>query len=200
MKDSLTSFNAADFSQRYRGVFGWLAEPDKPRVLVQITNIKNNQVIFQTSKSADWFAYGDQGVVFEFLPVTRGYIPTKAGVYFIWRHPARQWQRGISEHNHAIQRLSPNGLINVPVNLATISTLFEKKITYEASVMGFLEKKERVCALSSHFAIRDKVFTFMGKDAGTVEDLTTIVPNNIIKQEVQDLLNRNGWLAPFVVK
>lgn len=197
MRDSLTSANRTDFSQRYKGVFGWLLKDNQERVLVHITDVQPNQVIFQTSKSAGYFAFSDQGVVFEFLPVTRGFIPTDGGVYLLQRHPARQFQRGISEHNTQIYQLTERRFEQPRMDIQLLSNVFEKPITYRENVEKYLDKSSNVCALSIHFAIKKEELYFMNRLAGKVVDRTTIEPMDLIRQELQDLINRNVWLSPF---
>lgn len=198
MIDTLTAQNRNDFSQRYRGAFGWLVKEDSARKLVHITDVQADRVIFSTSEDSGFFALSNKGVQFEFLPVTRGFIPTKKNVYLLNRHPARQFQRGISEGNTTLSVVLNRGNAIYPtlLNLEGLSQVFEHPISYKESVTKYLEQDDPVCALSLHFAIAGKNLYFLGRPAGSVEK-TTITPMTLIKQELQDLINRNKWLFHF---
>jgi len=200
MKDTLTQFNSQDFNQRYRNCFGWLEKSDNEKVLVQITGVTSKQATFNTIKSTGYFVYSDQNVMFEFLPVTRGFIPTKDKVYLLTRIPARQFQRGISEGNTAIQSLNGRGLQAEGVFLPTLYSIFVEPISYEESFKAFMGKTNSA-ALSLNFALTKTTLYFMSRVAGSFDYKTkTITPVEIIRQEVQDLISRSPWLENLRVQ
>lgn len=202
MRDTLTSLNRGDFTQRYRGGFGWLLRENGTKVLVHITEVDQNKVLFDTSKESGFFAFTDKGVEFEFLPITRGHIPTEDGIYLCQRHPARQFQRGISEGNTQLFKFNNRGSFSTcAVSLEHLSAIFERPIPYEESVKKYLDnKKQMACALSLHFAINGDNFFFMTRQAGKVVNRTTLTVPDLIRQEVQDLINRNTWLSSFTLE
>ncbi len=199
MKDTPTRANAQDFSQRYRNCYGWLEKSPTEKVLIQITGVDTNQVTFNTVKSKGFFAYCDKNVIFEFLPVTRGFIPTKDQVLLFTRIPARQFQRGISNGNTAVQVLSGRGFLTTDLSLELLHNAFVEPVSYEESFKTF--DKASCVALSLNFALTKTNLYFMNRQAGSFDYKTkTITPVEIIKQEVQDLITRSPWLANLNVK
>lgn len=175
-----------DFSQRYCDTYGWLIQGDKRR-FIYVESITENKIYFNEGNDVEYFVYTDSNTTFEFIPVDRGWFNTNTGdALFLYRCPARQWKRGISNNNTAI--ISYRNLL-LEVNYSTLSSVFNddfEKNNYP--------KEFKTGALSKHFCFdpynRLLLYT---NHVGDVVDNTIIVSNKLFLQEITDLVNRNEW-------
>jgi hypothetical protein len=186
MKDSLTSTNAADFSQRYTGTYGWL-HLDNKRDFVYVSDVNRRACYFNKGTDVAYHANADVGVIFEFIPVDRGWFNAVDGnVYFLQRRPARQFKRGIADTNTLIYN---EKLSNVGISYKILSTIF---------VDGFdnwqFKDFSKPQALSKHFAITDKDGTLMLYDTKIGQYKTNIITldSSLFAQELQDTLRRKN--------
>lgn len=191
MRDSLTSDNSRDFIQRYVGTFGWyLDDEKKERVLVYVAGVANNQVRFTNARGAEYFAKADAGVQFEFIPVNKGWFNTTVGLYYLERHPERQWHRGIHPNNTKAFR---GNLLPQPVNFVTISTVFNHGVPLAEAFAKFKSDAAYGVALSNHFAIINAdVYLFRYK-IGVYDKVSGVIKlkEKLVLQELSDVIKRN---------
>lgn len=192
MLDTLTSENHRDFNARYRGTYGWLVDENKVKTFVYISNVNADEVTFTTMEGGRYHAYADKEVMFEFLPVTRGWFRGKSGnKYLLTRRPARQWHRGICANNTSI--LMFNEVFNKPTY-----------IDFGSVVMGDIFNKNKdaekyVCAnneiFSKQFAIFNGQLFFFERVIGMYKDNTIALSEeaSFLKQELQDIAKRNEY-------
>lgn len=199
MLDTPTVRGIRDFSQRYNHTFGWLIQENKKN-LVYISEIKDTQVSFQTTDETVWYANCDANVMFEFIPVVRGFKPTTKGIFFLHRIPARQWQRGISTSNTGIFKLT-TGWVSIPLNLESMGDVFEKTISYEESLGKFFKNPKTSAALNQFFAFCNGYIYFnqsvIGKYDGTKIKLNPLCP---VIQEFTDGLKRAEVIEKFTIE
>lgn len=123
--------NARDWRQRYEGTYGTYVSGDKRLLcrLARITTDGTPTVRFETSTGADFTLVADtEGVEWEFLLPTAGCYNTSKGVLFVTRVAARQFQRGISNHNTIIKLLTAHGTFDpIGVNFQSLSLLKESQ-------------------------------------------------------------------------
>lgn len=203
MIDSPTHDNIADFKQRYQGVMGWL-NPNKPdgRCAVYVSNVNSQKVTFKDAKGNEYYANVNTGVQFEFLPTQRAWYNTKDSVFLVQRIPARQWKRGVCPDNTSIGEVRGGSLYGSPVEIEWRNAAFDVMtavIPYKQAVAEFLAKGRSSVALSKHFTISGSVLFFLNLNAGMFVDNTITLRKDLdmIRQELQDLINRNNY--PFKV-
>lgn len=194
MRDSMTRANAADFRQRYNNTYGFFLNKGE-RNLVYLEHINNSEVTFTDVNGGKYCAYIDSGVEFEFIPVDHGFYNTVKGVRYMYRVPARQWHRGISDHNTALRSMSAHGPIDVlELDLQALHEIFVKGMDIGEAHSKWLEKESKQVALTKHFAVAGNGVWFYGSKVGEFndEDFSIKLTNPIVAQELQDCLNRHG--------
>lgn len=196
MLDSLTSYNAADFRQRYQGTFG-LYPTSKGKILVLVRKVDSKRVMFTDAENTEYFANVDAGVSFEFLPVARGWHNGKKGAVMLQRVPARQWQRGISESN-TVALLPPEhnkgGLKLVSPSFDTLDCVVNPyPLPY--AINEKLTKTRDSVAISKHFCLSGDSLYFFDKIIGSCEGSSIHVTYSPIIQELSDTIRRSS--LPF---
>lgn len=190
MRDSLTGSTAADFRQRYENTYGYyLGEEDK-KILVHVTKVTQREMAFK-SLSGEFVCFANKDVQFEFLPVQRGFVDSSLGLFYFSRHPARQWQRGMSDGNTKLYK-SSNGWATASLTLETLTELLHYPLACADSVAAYFEKKQQHAALSKHFAIIKGLVYFYEVSVGEIDKKHQITLNNtLVLQELSDLLRKN---------
>ncbi len=175
-----------DFNQRYCDTYGWLIQGDRRR-FIYIESITENKIYFNEGNDVEYFVYTDSNTTFEFIPVDRGWFNTNTGdALFLYRRPARQWKRGISNSNTDIISYR-----HVPqeVNYSVLNSVFNadfEKNNYP--------KEFKTGALSKHFCLNpSNILLLYNNPIGNVQDNTIIVSNKLFSQEINDLVTRNEW-------
>lgn len=191
MIDSLTSDNYRDFGPRYSGTYGWLLKDNK-ELFVYLDRVEDSKVYFRDGTKFPFYANADAGIKFKFIPVNKGWFNAADGqTYYLARRPARQWKRGIAPTNTQINRL--DDFREMPVSWEVLSTIFGDnyhQLNYPKAFKG------RSCAISKHFAVgADYTVYFYLQPIGSFnEDTNTFeLQVELVSQELQDLINRNGW-------
>jgi len=198
MLDTLKSSSWTDFKKRYKGTFGFLKMSGRGRELVQILDNNKDIVQFSNIYKDTLCAYADKDVIFEFIPLNRGFVNTIYGVRYTTRVPARQWQRGISPTNTEIFILEEGGLSRNSVNLETVNIVVNKCISFKEAFSSW--DRNKPVALSKHFAISGNKIFFYSKCVGEFEDPKCSILEPVILQEFRDCVIRNGYNLQVVQK
>lgn len=188
MLDTLTSENYRDFSARYANTFGWLV--DGKRQFVHVLRVADERVYFTNATGMEYHAKMDHGVNFEFIPVDRGWFNDINGnPWLLSRVPARQWKRGISETNTMMY--DGHSLRTFHVNYERLSKVFSDKFTE----LNYSKEIKPTGAWSKHFAVTKHGLHFYDQLIGSYNPKTQeiVLTSDIVKQELTDLINRNGW-------
>lgn len=191
MIDTLRSDNAGDFSQRYVDTYGWLFLNGK-KTLVYIVDCSRSRASFTLGASPTFHVNVDSGLEFEFIQVDRGWFNATDGkLYFLQRHPARQFKRGISESN---TQLRDSRLVPLSVTYQILSSIFDPTFDY-------WNKKDLdgTGALSKHFAVINGTIMFYTESIGKYADGTVTMSSTLFQQEFQDLLRRKNIDVKVVV-
>lgn len=175
-----------DFNQRYCGTYGWLIQGNNKR-FIYIESITDQKIYFNEGDDIEYFVHTDSDITFEFIPVDRGWFNTNNGTaLFLYRCPARQWKRGISNSNTEI--IDFNNRCQ-EVNYKVLHSIFN-----EDFVKNNYPKELKVGALSKHFCFNPKGLLLLYNSAiGNIKDNTIVVNNKLFLQEIIDLINRNNW-------
>ena len=209
MLDSPHSYNIADFRKRYRNSYGFLLNKDdhtQKKTLVYISDVEDNKVVFNTVSSTGFYAHTGTGIVFEFLPITRGWHWSKSldKAFLFSRIPATQWTRGISQSNTnaasvlsdaftGTQRISPGKL-----SLAILHDVFldKTKPTWEE----FYGQKTKAFIINKFFYIHEDVVYFLSLSIGEYDSKTSTISlmNGLVRQELTDAIRRE--LLPIKVQ
>jgi len=193
MKDTLTSRNHQDFRARYSGTYGWYTHNDT-RKLVRINDSDRYQVTFGDDSDFNYTVKVDSGINFEFIPVDKGWFNSKSGqVYFLCRHPARQWKRGIHPDNTLVYNIKQMSF-NQGLSFEVLSDIFQDGFNnWEYKTTG-----DR--ALSKHFAIdsKNRVW-FYNREIGVIDGSTIKLNNDLVYQELTDTLRRKGYNYKVVI-
>lgn len=198
MKDTLTPFNRDDFRQRYKNNYGFLTLPTGRR-LVYIKDVTADRVSFTTDDDGDvYYAHAGAGVMFDFLPIVRGWYPTQDAAVFITRVPARQYHRGISHNNTYVCKPQWGQLTTVELSLALLSQLFETPASY--SFKDFEDGVVDYFILGKAFCLQGGSTYFFNQRIGVYEpsSRTIILETTLVQQEINDVIRRLN--VPLVVK
>lgn len=124
MRDTLTSENRRDFSQRYSHSYGYYINDKGVKTPVYIGDVDEEAAYFKTLDGLDFTAYCNGGVNFEFAQISkRIWLGIDGNLYYTHRIPARQWQRGISESNTGAWILTPAGVVSTGVNMQVMRNI-----------------------------------------------------------------------------
>lgn len=191
MIDTLRSDNAGDFSQRYVDTYGWLYLGGK-KTLVYIADCTNQRATFTMNGSPTFHVNVNSGLEFEFIQVDRGWFNATDGkLYFLSRHPARQFKRGISASNTVVRdgNLSP-----VSLTYPLLASVFDPTFNY-------WDKKDlnSTGALSKHFAVINGSIIFYTEHIGKYSDGVVTLTSNLFLQEFQDLIRRKNIDVKVIV-
>jgi hypothetical protein len=205
MIDSLTSSNHRDFNARYCGTWGYYV-PDTgsaAKVLVTITHVDADSVHFEDPSGGKYLGYANKGLMFEFIPINRGFFDGIDLTYYLARHPARQWYRGIHEMNTLCSVLEDNKTLKTCLLKEVLPQIFypnqdvrgemEKRLF---NCTSYLNNTRNTVALTQHFALVKKKLMFYTHEAGAVVG-NKIHAIDIIGQELRDAIRRNN--LPFEV-
>ena len=164
--------NAADFSQRYRGTYGFFTRNNQ-HTLVRITEINRDAVHFVDKYDLRYILKADSedNIGFTFLTPRSAYYNTSYGIpYLVRRVAAKQYSRGICDKNTNIEYMNGE---NMRVNFENLETIFGEKLPLHVALDAFKANprgKGKGVALSSqiaynHSAGKLKVFNLAVADA-----------------------------------
>ena len=197
MRDTPTSLFHEDFRTRYRNAYGWLVKDDESKVLVYIKDV-NRQVVFTTVDLMEYYANYDQGVMFEFLPITRGWYQTRDGVVLLQRIPAKQYCRGISKGNTACSTVNSYGEFCAGAGL-THQIIHDVFVAKPVSVLAsFLAGLSPTFIINPFFLIAKDYVYMYDRVIGTYNDKNITLDSSMYVQELSDSLQRIN--APIGVK
>lgn len=187
MRATLTFRNHQDFRARYSGTYGWYIK-DNTRKLVQITNSDRNFVFFSDDSDFEFNAKVDSGINFEFIPVDKGWFNGVSGqVYFLCRHPARQWKRGIHVDNTLVYQINQMNF-NIGVSYSVLSDIFIDNFD------NWGKKEVPPYAISKQFAIdANRNVWFYNVIVGKVKDDVITLETPLVLQELTDVLKRKNF-------
>lgn len=198
MLDTLTTQNHTDFRQRYENTFGWFLPKDGPKLLVHLASVGTNGVVFKDTKGREFTIFRDSGLNFEFIQVSRGWFNGPHETYYLSRHPARQFHRGISGNNTAIYSLRKGNMQNVSCSLKVLADVFENSVSRQKAIEEFRSKARESVAISPHFCVcSNGHFFFNDRVVGRIDGDAITLNENTIRQEVGDALRRNE--VPFQI-
>lgn len=198
MIDTPTSNNHRDFNARYSGTFGFLHTDQGSKILVRVGTVNQQKVHFTDIKGQDYFALLDKNVMFEFIPVNRGYYNTRSGTVLLMRVPARQWHRGICTSNTKclVETYTGNlGNINGTDHFFSVlhdvfvEPLQDTKFCFDR----WKEGARHGVALSKFFYLDTKRnLQFLNSRVGIYDRETNklILTNTLVEQEVKDVVRR----------
>lgn len=204
MRDTFSSANMHDFNGRYADTYGFLLSKDDSRRLVLFNECSDDFAYFQTEDGGlKYHAKRDAGARFEFIQVDHRFFNAADGhTYLVERRPARQWKRGISRQNTTLYQLSStDGIRTEKMSLKLLNDIFAdfSDAQYNPQINPSLAERETV-ALSRNFAIYQGKVYFYSIIVGDVEkDMLLINRKSLVRQEVDDAVNRNGWKGIYTV-
>lgn len=195
MIDTPTLQNADDWRQRYSRTYGWFKPTEGSKKLVYIKDT-GPRVVFSTPDGNEFFANLNQGVEFEFLPITRGWFYTRnGGANLLQRVPAKQYARGITKANTMVSRLKTDGTIGTDgtIDFTLLEDVFVSppKYSWEQFFAGVSS-----CFIPSKFFLISRygpVYmydTFIGR-WGRENNLIKL-ESPLFQQELSDALRRVG--------
>lgn len=189
MIDTYTSNNHTDFNARYSNTYGWLL-PDGEggrKTFVHLKEADGTHMYFDTGTNMSYSAKIDTGVLFNFIPVDRGWFTSNDGrVLFLQRVPERQWKRGISSHNTRITNI--DGMFNERLSHSILENIF----TNEETIIPFTKGKP--FRISKHFAIASKqhVYFYNQHIGYLVDDVLEVGSVHQVEQELGDAIKRSN--------
>ena len=184
MRDTPTTLDREGWRQRYRNSYGFLVNKDETKTLCYINDVTQTEVRFTTPQGGGFFAYHDRGIVFEFLPITRGwFFTTTYGWVLLTRVPARQWNRGICETNTRVDHLDKRGkFTQIPLTLEILEDVFIKK-----------PKAPSGSSNGVVFLITADTVYFYSQKVGSVKEQTITLFSELVRQELSDFIRRQGF-------
>lgn len=192
MLDTPTSANIEDFRQRYRGTYGFLKRPNRPDLLVYIQDTDPYKVTFTDRNQQEFYANLNQEVMFEFLPITRGWFQTALGPRYLMRIPERQFHRGISRGNTNVYACSEDGrLLPATLSIQMLEDIFLAK--YKTSWQEWVIGESQFYIPNKYFLLcASGLYMYDQKVAQLISRTKIGLTNKVFKQEVQDFIKRNG--------
>lgn len=178
-----TSAGAADFRQRYRGVFGWYPT-ETGEMLVKVTGVDEQITHFENAQEHEFFAYADKGVKFKFIPVTKKVFIFEGTPVLAQRIPQRQYRRGICSDNTAFTIVQ--GGYGLGVSFNTVAAYVKggytipKQLTY-----GSYALNEQLSVSGDRLYVYDI-------PVGIIDNNTVKITEPIFMQEVKDYLRDNN--------
>jgi hypothetical protein len=145
---------AADFRQRYEGTFGFFRNQDGKKMLVQLTQVREDQCNFIGDNGQDYLIKPDAPgeIGFEFAPPKAAFYNGDKRAILVERIAARQFQRGISSRNTQIAQLRPTGGWDaLPINFETLQKIFMKAVAPKDAFAAWATRES--IALSPQFAV-----------------------------------------------
>jgi len=181
MIELFTSNGARDFRQRYEGTVGWVIGESGKKTLVNVESVRDRQVLLKDVFGFDYSVSPNGATQFEFQQVEAGWYPYKDSAAYLYRVPARQYQRGISANNTAILTFDSRGRLSpINVDLAALAEIFS------GSKSKFVWNKN-FCLSPTNILYVHK--TEIGK-LGT--DGSIILSSDLFLQEALDVVRRNS--------
>lgn len=172
MFEKFLSNNVENFAQRYMGTFGFFRDAKRKRLLVKLTDVRNDRCEFVDASGIPFHVVPDasEDVGFEFLPPRSSWYNTDRGAVYTERIAQRQFQRGLSSKN--INMFLLKGILTpIKVDFQNLSAVFEAKEDTKGSLVAL--DKSMSFALSPQFALdpsgvvmlyRDPIGKFTRKD------------------------------------
>jgi len=198
MFDSPKSNNIVDFQRRYVNGYGFLHKTDGNKALVYISSRSNDKRIIAEDEDNFQFQITlDSVVVFEFIPVYRGWVDIDDKAVFSTRHPARQWTRSVCSSNTKLVYYSPERktLMALTLTYRIAEGLLRPTYNPKQALQDYLTGVKEYAVLSKHFAIGGDGLYVSAIPVGSVEKqergLSVTMTQPLFKQEFSDLLNRN---------
>ena len=189
MKAQFTSDGSRDFRQRYEGTFGFHTTESKKRLLVRIISVNEEEMKFEDKGRSEYVAYSDHGTEFEFLSPVKRMFDHRGKLSLIFRRPARQYQRGISQANTQILTISTGAVLAPTFQNLTCAFADEG---FNGAKFKLWEKGERdEIVLSPMLGVAGKRVFLYNVDIGTVEERTFKVAG-LFLQEVKDCVRDCG--------
>jgi hypothetical protein len=191
MKEVFTSNGSRDFSQRFKGTFGFYTTPSNKKLLVQISEVSSEEIKFRDRGRQEYTALADKGHEFEFLSPVKRVFDSKGKVCVILRKAARQYQRGISANNTSIIALDGN--VPLAPSFLNITAAFADEGFNQNKYKAWLEGERDQVVLSQMLAIvKDKLFLYT-TEIGTVDkEKKVMTVDTLWRQEVADCIRDNN--------
>lgn len=191
MKDTYTSDNFRDFTQRYGGTYGRYTKNDGSKITVRIDTLDRDNLYFSDVNETQYNTPVNSGLEFEFYPLTRKLTPWKDTVLYSYRKPERQWSRGVCSTNTAVMDV---GIVKSRMlSFEIVDAIYNTKTdTPLETYIDFRNGKRNNFVLSDKLVVNRsgelRLFnTYIGKlDGNTVK----VIP--LFKQEVIDAIKRNN--------
>ncbi len=177
--EEFTSGGHRDFRQRYLEVYGFFPVEDR-EILVNVTNVGENNMSFVDARGISYTAYADKGVVFRFIPVNKRLFYHDGQLCYASRRPARQYQRGITHANTEFRTVYGHGL---EVDFATVKSYVNSRDKKNAG---------KCLILSDFLGITDNMLFLYNQNIGVVYGNKLELNTPLFKQEVMDAVKANG--------
>lgn len=181
MIDLFTSSGARDFRQRYEGTVGWVIGESGKKTLVSVESVRDRQVLLKDAFGFDYSVAPNGTTQFEFQQVDAGWYPYKDSAAYLYRVPARQYQRGISANNTVILTFDAKGrLFQTNVDLPTLSEIFS------GNKSKFVWNKNFCLSPTNILYVHKTEIGKLGKDG------TIMLNSDLFLQEALDVVRRNS--------
>lgn len=151
------------------------------RVLVKMNTVDDKAVLFSDEDGIGYHANADEGVEFEFIPVTKRLFVHKDTLCLVQRQPARMWARGINSQN---------------TNVQYVSSRYNPNLSFPIIKAAFLEDHDlqlgkKAYVLSDAFGVDDGILYVYNSKIGTMNAEAIRLDSTLFKQEVLDLLRQH---------
>lgn len=183
MREEFNSNGWKDFQQRYLNTYGWYTKDDHSSVLVKVSKVTPEKVVFVDEFSTEYFALSNVGNIFSFLPVQRGLYYYDGTIIYLARIPARQFKRGICQENTLLTNIKTmahfyisHDLLKNVFGIASNPTIIKFKEAYTGDVL-----------LNKVFAIVNKQVYLYNRKIGEYKNKEVILSNTLFKQELVDV-------------
>jgi hypothetical protein len=182
LKEEFTGFGAGDFRRRYNGSWGWYTIPsNKKRLLVLMELVNDDQARFSDQKGNQYVAFADQGVEFEFIPVSKKLFLYNGSMMLQSRIPAHMWSRGVNVQNTRYTNVYTGSSTRPSFDLIVAG--LEPESYKEHAGMHLLNNVFGV--VGRHVFVYDKLIGQLDTNCISLND-------NLFVQELSDLVKKLG--------
>ena len=195
MLDSPTSANIEDFRQRYRNTYGFLKRKDNADLLIYIKETGHDRVTFTNTLGQEFYANLNKDVMFEFLPIIRGWYATRLGPRFFMRVAERQYHRGISRGNTTVYsiNLATDRLAIDALRMDVLEDIFVLKFP-SPTFSSYQRCTADYFIPSKHFLLTGLSLYMYDRKIGDIDPTRTklVLSDKTFQQEVSDFIRRQN--------
>ena len=186
MIEEYSSKSWRDFSQRYKDTYGWYLGSSGKKTLVKLTEVGEVILRFVDDAGVPYSANADKGNCFEFIPLEKSLYIYKDSLVLCQRVPARQWRRGIHQHNTSITQVN-GGWGGIDISFDVLVNVLSPT-NHKDGLRRFLAGASTDVALNAMFGVSKSNVYVYNRVIGSYNKGTITLKDGLFKQEFSDVI------------